>query len=91
MTIASEIQRIRTNIEDAYTACTNKGAVIPEVQNSANLATCINSIVGEGAGLLENLIADVVEGNNPVDVTELQDVESQLIDIISGDSDEPSV
>lgn len=87
MTIASEIQRIKTNIENAYTSCENKGATIPEIQNSANLATCINSIVNEGAGLLESIIADVVDGNNPVDVTELQDVESQLTDIIAGDSE----
>lgn len=86
MTIADEIQRIKTNIENAYTVCNNKGAVIPGVQNSDNLAACIDSIVGEGSGLLESIISDIVEGNNPVDVTDLQDVETQLADIIEGDS-----
>ena len=51
MTIASEIQRIKNNIASAYTACTNKGANIPSTQNSANLASCINSIsVGSSSG-----------------------------------------
>lgn len=44
MTIASEIQRIQTNIANAYTACNNKGATMPATQDSDNLATTINSI-----------------------------------------------
>ena len=44
MTIASEITRIKTNIAGAYTALEEKGAVLPEVQNSANLAETISSI-----------------------------------------------
>ena len=47
MTIASEITRIQNNISSAYTACTNKGVTLPSTQNSANLATCINSINAE--------------------------------------------
>ena len=44
MSISSEIQRIQTNIANAYTVAGNKGATIPQSQNSANLATAINSI-----------------------------------------------
>lgn len=44
MTIASEIQRIKNNIASAYTACVNKGATLPNKQDSANLANCINNI-----------------------------------------------
>ncbi len=44
MTIASEIQRIKTNIEDTYTALSNKGATLPEIQNSDNLASCVYTI-----------------------------------------------
>ena len=44
MTIASEITRIQTNIADAYTACSNKGATMPASRVSDNLATCIASI-----------------------------------------------
>ena len=48
MSITSEIQRINTNISNAYTACEDKGATIPTIQNSANLAECIYSITGGG-------------------------------------------
>ena len=46
ITIADEIARIKTNISNAYTSCQNKGAMLPETQNSANLATTIDSISG---------------------------------------------
>lgn len=44
MSIASEISRINTNIAAAYSACRNKGAVMPQTQNSANLAAAIGGI-----------------------------------------------
>lgn len=44
MSISSEIQRINTNIANAYTQAGNKGATLPQVQNSANLAETISSI-----------------------------------------------
>lgn len=46
MSIVSEIERIKTNIANAYTACQGKGATLPTVLNSANLAECIASITG---------------------------------------------
>lgn len=51
MTIASEVTRIKTNIAQAYTALEEKGATIPEVKNSNNLAEAIGSIAtGGGSG-----------------------------------------
>lgn len=50
MTIASEITRINTNIANAYTAASGKGATLPATQNSANLSTCIGSIPSGGSG-----------------------------------------
>lgn len=44
MTIASEITRIKNNIAAAYTALSNKGATLPATQDSANLATAVQSI-----------------------------------------------
>lgn len=44
MSIASEITRINTNIANSYTAVDNKNGTLPQTQNSANLATAINSI-----------------------------------------------
>ena len=47
MTIASEITRIKTNIDNAYTALEAKGATIPSEKNSANLASTVNTITGD--------------------------------------------
>lgn len=44
MSITGEIARINQNIASAYTACSNKGAAMPQSQNSAGLATAIASI-----------------------------------------------
>lgn len=44
MSIASEIERIESNIAAAYTACSSKGAALPQVQNSANLSATISGI-----------------------------------------------
>ena len=52
MSVASEITRINNNIASAYTAVNNKGGTLPQTQNSANLATAINSIsTGSSANL----------------------------------------
>lgn len=44
MTIASELEKLNTNLINAYAACRAKGATIPADQTFDNLATCINSI-----------------------------------------------
>lgn len=46
MSIVTEIERIKSNIANAYTACEEKGATMPSVLNSANLFDCIASITG---------------------------------------------
>lgn len=48
MSIASEISRINENIKAAYTACSNKGAVMPQAKNSANLAETITGVPASG-------------------------------------------
>ncbi len=65
MSIASEIQRIKNNIANAYTNCSNKGATIPSTQNCANLANCINSIP---TGITPTGTLNITE-NGAVDVT----------------------
>ena len=50
MTIGTEITRIKTNIENAYTALGEKGATIPEVKNSDNLVETVNSVSTGGGG-----------------------------------------
>lgn len=48
MSISTELQRIKTNISDSYTAAASKGATIPANQSGDNLATTIDSIVPAG-------------------------------------------
>lgn len=44
MSIQSQINRIKSNIEDAYDALAAKGATMPQTQNSDNLAQTAQSI-----------------------------------------------
>lgn len=44
MSVATEIDRIKQNIENACSAIAERGGTLPEVQNSANLADAIQSI-----------------------------------------------
>ena len=44
MTIASEIQRIKTNIANTYTVLEEKGATIPATKNSNNLSACAETV-----------------------------------------------
>ena len=52
MSITSEIARIKNRISSVYQTCSSKGATLPETQNSANLAACINSLTTGGGGTL---------------------------------------
>ena len=52
MSISSQITRIQNNIAAAYTACSSKGATIPQQQNSANLADTISSIQTGGGSVI---------------------------------------
>ena len=47
MSVVSEINRINTNIANAYSKCNEKGATMPQIQNSSNLASTIDTISGE--------------------------------------------
>ena len=44
MSVQSEINRIKSNIESAYDALASKGATMPQTQNSENLASTAQSI-----------------------------------------------
>ncbi len=52
MTIASEIQRIQTNIANAYDALEAKGATMPATENTDNLVTTIDTISGGGGDVV---------------------------------------
>lgn len=48
MSISEQIERIKNNIASAYSGLSAKGAVLPDVRNSANLRTVIDSIDTSG-------------------------------------------
>ena len=76
MSIQAEINRINTNIVNAYNAIEAKGGTIPIQANSANLASAIESISGGGGdinitnGQIQNLqtISGTIEANTFVSV-----------------------
>lgn len=48
MSIGTEIRKLNTNLINSYSACSNKGATMPDNQNFDNLAMCIDSISSGG-------------------------------------------
>ena len=52
MTIASEIQRIQTNIANTYDALEAKGATMPATENSNNLASTVATIPSGGGDIV---------------------------------------
>lgn len=48
MSIATDLQKLETDITNAYSAVQTKGGTIPSDKNTNNLATAINSISGGG-------------------------------------------
>lgn len=63
MSIASTIQSMQTNVENAYDALEDKGATIPANKNIANLVDAITSIPA-GSGLEKYHITQTIDGNN---------------------------
>lgn len=50
MSVTSEIERIKTNIANAYTEIENKGVITTDAKNSDNLASTISAIQTGGTG-----------------------------------------
>lgn len=79
MTIASALTALNTDIVNARTAITNKGGTVTSGGGSSQLATDIATIPsGNVSGILEQLMENIVAGNNPVDTTALQTAEAQI-------------
>lgn len=81
MSIASEITRIKTNIENAYTKAEEKGATMPEVRNSNNLASCVESITTSGGGSVLNVVPKGQIDNGVL--TFYKDISGVFDDIVS--------
>ena len=56
MSIATNLQKLETDITNAYSAVQTKGGTIPTDKNTNNLATAISSISGGGATLITKTI-----------------------------------
>lgn len=65
MTIASEIQRIQTNIANAYDALEAKGATMPATENTDNLVTTIDTISG-GVITATNITGSAIKAGDKV-------------------------
>lgn len=77
MSISSEINRIKTNIANAYTQANEKGATLPEQQNSANLASTISSISGGGGlNIQHGIIPKAVDEDGYVKDIEIEGIET---------------
>lgn len=63
MAVVDEINRIKNNIANAYTACENKGAVIPENANSDYLQSTIESISVESGSSKYGTTVDTFLGD----------------------------
>lgn len=72
MTIASEITRIKDNIANTYIALGEKGATLPELQNSDNLANTVGS-VSSGGGSRNKLFNEVDRIINSIDISRITD------------------
>lgn len=64
MSVSEQIKRIKNNIKNAFNALAEKGAILPNVLNSDNLETTINSL-GLGADDLKKYesISDSILGS----------------------------
>lgn len=58
MSIASAIELKQQQVEEAYTAVSNKGGTMPSVRNLTNLAEAIDSITGGGGTLITQEITE---------------------------------
>lgn len=67
MSIATNLQKLETDITNAYDAVQTKGGTIPSDKNTNNLATAISSITGGGGA---TLITKTITENGTYDATD---------------------
>lgn len=66
MSVASEIQRIKTNIANAYDALENMGAEMPATENSDNLAATIATVSGGDIVTATNTTGSAIASDDKV-------------------------
>lgn len=78
MTIISEIERIKNNINNAYNVCESKGSVITVEKNSDNLATVINGIPSKKLGISLDDLFGTIDSNK---VLQAPPMENLIVDL----------
>ena len=75
MTTAEKLNTIHSACSDIKQAIIDKGQT-----PSGGISTYADAIenLSSGGGLLESVMADMVAGNNPVDITDLQAAETSI-------------
>lgn len=77
MSVAYEIERIKTNIANAYATAETMGATMPETQNSENLSATIGTITGGASSTVsKGLIIDEVDDDGFVIAAHIEGMEN---------------
>ena len=66
MSIASEIIRIKNNIQNVYQILADKGATLPEVLNSDNLVACAETAQGGASSMVINKTGTTINKGDKV-------------------------
>ena len=84
MSIASELEKLNTNLANSYTAVNTKGGTIPSEQNFDNLPSAINSIyTGGDTYTVQLMLEDIInKGNAEQEATVVSQTETILEDIL---------
>lgn len=79
MTIASEIQRIKTNVENAYDALENLGATMPATEDTDHLVETIQTVSGGDEVTAKNESGSAVTNGDKVWIHEVNEAPSASI------------
>lgn len=84
MTIASEIQRIKTNIENAYDALGNLGATMPATEDTDHLVSTIQTVSTGDEISAKNVSGAAVSNGDKVWIEQVSEAPSATITAVSG-------
>ena len=77
MAVSDQIERIKTNIANAYATAETMGATMPETQNSENLSATIGSITGGASSTVsKGLIIDEIDDDGFVTAAHIEGMEN---------------
>lgn len=86
MSIQAQIDRINTNIANAYTTINAKGGTIPPQANSANLASAIESISGGDINITNGQIQNLYTTEGTIEANTFISIKQSAPDISPGET-----